>query len=99
SLKRAEGEQRIAESIERTNLWRAQTPQAFRFTDVVAAHEAAAKAGKMGFTDDAAVAEWAGLAVTLVEASESNRKLTTAEDLAMAQTMPPPASDTASADV
>ena len=99
SLKRAEGEQRIAESIERTNLWRAQTPQAFRLSDIVAAHEAAAKAGKMNFTDDAAVAEWAGLAVTLVEASESNRKLTTAEDLAMAQTMPPPASHTESADV
>ena len=89
SLKRADPEQRIAGSIERANLWRAQTPQAFRFSDIVSAHEAAARAGKTGITDDAAVAEWAGLAVTLVEASESNRKLTTPEDLAMIQDVPP----------
>lgn len=83
TLKRAGPQQRIAQTVERSGLWRAQTPQAFRFADILAAHEAAAAAGVADLTDDAAVAEWAGLAVTLVEGSDSNRKLTTAEDLAM----------------
>jgi 2-C-methyl-D-erythritol 4-phosphate cytidylyltransferase / 2-C-methyl-D-erythritol 2,4-cyclodiphosphate synthase len=84
TLKRAGPDQRIAATIDRSNLWRAQTPQAFRFPDILAAHEAAYAAGRFDLTDDAAVAEWAGLPVTLVEGSEANRKLTTAEDLAMA---------------
>ena len=65
------------------DLWRAQTPQGFRFADILAAHEAAASAG-LDLTDDAAVAEWAGLAVALVPDSAANIKLTTPEDLAMA---------------
>ena len=85
TLKRADADGRVAETVERTGLWRAQTPQAFRFADILAAHEAAAAAGRNDLTDDAAVAEWAGLAVTLVEGSEANRKLTTAEDMAMVQ--------------
>ena len=85
TLKRAGAEQRIVETVPRAGLWRAQTPQGFRFAEILAAHEAAAAAGQADLTDDAAVAEWAGLAVTLVEGSEANRKLTTAEDLTMAQ--------------
>jgi len=85
TLKRADAERRVVETVERSDLWRAQTPQGFRFTDILAAHEAAAAAGRNDLTDDAAVAEWAGLAVTLVDGSEANRKLTTAEDLAMIQ--------------
>ncbi len=85
TLKRADVERRVAETVRRSGLWRAQTPQGFRFTDILAAHEAAAAAGRSDLTDDAAVAEWAGLAVTIVDGSEANRKLTTAEDLAMLQ--------------
>jgi 2-C-methyl-D-erythritol 4-phosphate cytidylyltransferase / 2-C-methyl-D-erythritol 2,4-cyclodiphosphate synthase len=84
SLKRADGNDRIAASIDRAGLWRAQTPQGFAFAPILAAHRAAAAAGHMDMTDDAAVAEWAGLLVALVPGSEHNRKLTTAEDLAMA---------------
>jgi 2-C-methyl-D-erythritol 4-phosphate cytidylyltransferase/2-C-methyl-D-erythritol 2,4-cyclodiphosphate synthase len=91
TLKRAEADRRIAATLPRQDLWRAQTPQAFRFADILAAHEAAAAAGRQDFTDDAAVAEWAGLAVTLVEGSEHNRKLTTAEDFALAAGTAPPA--------
>ncbi|HET7156417.1 MAG TPA: 2-C-methyl-D-erythritol 4-phosphate cytidylyltransferase, partial [Hyphomicrobiaceae bacterium] len=83
TLKRADAGLRIAETVGRSGLWRAQTPQGFRFADILAAHEAAAAAGRNDLTDDAAVAEWAGLAVALVDGSEANRKLTTAEDLAM----------------
>jgi 2-C-methyl-D-erythritol 4-phosphate cytidylyltransferase/2-C-methyl-D-erythritol 2,4-cyclodiphosphate synthase len=84
TLKRAGPDGSIAATIDRADLWRAQTPQAFRFADILAAHEAAAAAGRGDLTDDAAVAEWAGLAVTLVQGSETNRKLTTAEDVAAA---------------
>jgi 2-C-methyl-D-erythritol 4-phosphate cytidylyltransferase / 2-C-methyl-D-erythritol 2,4-cyclodiphosphate synthase len=83
TLKRADPEHRVAETVGRSGLWRAQTPQGFRFADILAAHEAAAAASRNDLTDDAAVAEWAGLAVTLVDGSQANRKLTTAGDLAM----------------
>jgi 2-C-methyl-D-erythritol 4-phosphate cytidylyltransferase/2-C-methyl-D-erythritol 2,4-cyclodiphosphate synthase len=90
TVKRATPAATIAVTVDRAGLWQAQTPQAFRFTDILSAHEAAAAAGRDDFTDDAAVAEWHGLAVALVMGSARNRKLTTAEDLAMAETAPPP---------
>ncbi len=65
-------------------LWRAQTPQGFHYKAILAAHESAAAAGRLDLTDDAAVAELAGIAVAIVPGSESNRKLTTTDDLAMA---------------
>jgi 2-C-methyl-D-erythritol 4-phosphate cytidylyltransferase/2-C-methyl-D-erythritol 2,4-cyclodiphosphate synthase len=71
-------------TAERDQLWRAQTPQGFRFDAILAAHRAAAKEPARDFTDDAGVAEWFGLDVALVEGSEDNRKLTTAEDVKLA---------------
>jgi 2-C-methyl-D-erythritol 4-phosphate cytidylyltransferase/2-C-methyl-D-erythritol 2,4-cyclodiphosphate synthase len=71
-------------TAERDQLWRAQTPQGFRFDAILAAHRAAAKQPAREFTDDAGVAEWFGLDVALVEGSEDNRKLTTVEDLKLA---------------
>jgi 2-C-methyl-D-erythritol 4-phosphate cytidylyltransferase/2-C-methyl-D-erythritol 2,4-cyclodiphosphate synthase len=84
TLKRAGPERRIVATLDRAGLWRAQTPQGFRFGDILAAHEAATAAGHDDLTDDAAVAEWAGIPVDLVEGGEANVKLTTAEDLALA---------------
>jgi 2-C-methyl-D-erythritol 4-phosphate cytidylyltransferase / 2-C-methyl-D-erythritol 2,4-cyclodiphosphate synthase len=84
TLKRAGPDQRVATTLDRTQIWRAQTPQGFRFADILAAHAAAAAAG-VEMTDDAGIAEWAGLPVALVMGTETNRKLTTAEDLAMAE--------------
>ncbi len=84
TIKRAATGNRIAATLDRSQLWSAQTPQGFRFPDILEAHERARAAGRDDLTDDAAVAEWAGLAVTLVPGSAANRKLTTAEDLAMA---------------
>jgi 2-C-methyl-D-erythritol 4-phosphate cytidylyltransferase/2-C-methyl-D-erythritol 2,4-cyclodiphosphate synthase len=74
-------EGRLAGVAERQSLLRAQTPQGFRFDAILAAHIAAAAAGKRDFTDDAGLAEWFGIEVAMVEGSEQNRKLTTAEDL------------------
>jgi 2-C-methyl-D-erythritol 4-phosphate cytidylyltransferase/2-C-methyl-D-erythritol 2,4-cyclodiphosphate synthase len=84
TLKRAGPDGLIAATLDRGGLWRAQTPQAFRFEAILGAHEAAAAAGRSDLTDDAAVAEWAGLPVALVEGGEANVKLTTVEDLARA---------------
>jgi 2-C-methyl-D-erythritol 4-phosphate cytidylyltransferase/2-C-methyl-D-erythritol 2,4-cyclodiphosphate synthase len=85
TVKVADAEGRVAKTLDRSRLWRAQTPQAFRFAPLLDAHTAAAAAGKTDLTDDAAVAEWAGLGVALVPGREANRKITTAEDLAMAE--------------
>ena len=83
TLKRADQTNRIVETRPRAGLWRAQTPQGFRFAAILAAHRAAA--GGEERTDDAQVAELAGLDVVLVAGCEENRKLTTAEDLDMAE--------------
>src|SRR5690349_594728 len=72
----------IGGTIEREGLWRALTPQGFHFDAILAAHRAAA-GGEL--TDDAAIAEAAGMKVALVEGSEENFKVTTADDLARAE--------------
>ena len=72
----------IETTLDRAGLWRAQTPQGFPFSAILAAHRAAK--GK-SLTDDAAVAEAFGLAVRVVEGSAENVKVTTMEDLARAE--------------
>ncbi|HEX4617987.1 MAG TPA: bifunctional 2-C-methyl-D-erythritol 4-phosphate cytidylyltransferase/2-C-methyl-D-erythritol 2,4-cyclodiphosphate synthase [Stellaceae bacterium] len=81
TIKRAEGGT-IHETIDRSALWRAQTPQGFHFDEILAAHRAAI--GRE-LTDDAAVAEAAGLVPLIVDGSEDNLKVTTHEDLAAAE--------------
>jgi 2-C-methyl-D-erythritol 4-phosphate cytidylyltransferase / 2-C-methyl-D-erythritol 2,4-cyclodiphosphate synthase len=65
---------------ERARLRIAQTPQAFRFEVILDAHRRAAREGRSDFTDDAALAEWAGLTVATFEGDPANMKLTTPED-------------------
>ena len=84
TLKRAT-DGRIEGTLDRANLWGVQTPQGFHFEKILAAHRAAAKAGKTDFTDDSALAEWHGLDVALVAGAPANVKLTTREDFALAQ--------------
>jgi 2-C-methyl-D-erythritol 4-phosphate cytidylyltransferase/2-C-methyl-D-erythritol 2,4-cyclodiphosphate synthase len=81
TLKRGEGG-RSAGTVSRDGLWRAQTPQTFHYAKIRDAHRAAAD--RTDFTDDASIAEWHGLTVALVENTSENMKITTAEDLAMA---------------
>jgi 2-C-methyl-D-erythritol 4-phosphate cytidylyltransferase/2-C-methyl-D-erythritol 2,4-cyclodiphosphate synthase len=80
----------ILETVDRHALWRAQTPQAFRYDEILAAHRAAA--GRE-LTDDAAVAEAAGLRVALVPGAEENFKVTTEADLRRAERLLAPAAD------
>ena len=65
---------------ERARLRIAQTPQAFRFDVILDAHRRAAREGRADFTDDAALAEWAGLTVATFEGDVANMKMTTPED-------------------
>ena len=67
----------IAETVPRDGLYRAQTPQAFRFPVLLAAHRAAIA----GATDDASLLEAAGETVAIVPGAEDNIKLTYPEDL------------------
>lgn len=71
----------ITGTVDRDGLWRAQTPQGFHFPAILEAHRAAAG---LSLTDDAAVAERAGLAVALVPSKEDNFKVTTPDDLTRA---------------
>ena len=68
-------------SVPRDGLWRAQTPQGFRFERILAAHRQHDGTG----ADDVAVAREAGLDVTLVIGEEENFKITTAADLKRAE--------------
>jgi 2-C-methyl-D-erythritol 4-phosphate cytidylyltransferase/2-C-methyl-D-erythritol 2,4-cyclodiphosphate synthase len=89
TLKRVAGGA-ISETVPRAHLWRAQTPQIFRYAALLKAHRAAASLGAdeaTALTDDAAVAERAGLRVVMVAGHDDNRKITSAEDLQQALAM------------
>lgn len=77
----------VTATIPRSELWHAQTPQGFEFSAILGAHERAASSGLSDFTDDAAIAEWAGLTVAIVVGDPSNRKITTRADLEAARAM------------
>lgn len=83
TVKRADGEDNvIIGTVDRARLWRAQTPQAFRYNDIQAAHE---KAKGREMTDDAMIAEEYGLSVALVMGNEDNIKITTQDDMTRAE--------------
>ena len=76
----------ITGTIDRAALWRAQTPQGFAFPAILAAHRlVASRADLPPVTDDASVAEAAGLPVRVVQGSEDAFKITTEADLRRAE--------------
>ena len=83
----------VTGAVPRENLWRAQTPQGFRYQAILDAHRAAAggaltdgtAAGGGVLTDDAAVAAHAGLTVALTAGDEDNLKITTEQDFSRAE--------------
>ena len=80
TIKLIDADGNVADTPERARLRIAQTPQAFRYDVILEAHRRAAREGRSDFTDDAALAEWAGLTVTTFEGDALNMKLTTPED-------------------
>lgn len=87
TLKRAHGEGgEIGETVDRASLWRAGTPQMFRYGKLVEALDSAL-AGKRHPTDEAQALEWLGERPLLVEGSAANLKVTTADDLALVEAL------------
>lgn len=82
TIKRGDARDKVAGTVDRAGLWRAQTPQGFSYGAIMKAY---AQAGGADFTDDAAVAENAGLEVALVMGHEDNIKVTTEQDFARAE--------------
>lgn len=85
TIKKVDDDGRILQTVDRSTLWAAQTPQAFEFEFILNAHCQAQTEAISSFTDDAAVAEWAGAGIHIVEGDTANIKLTTKEDLTMAE--------------
>lgn len=88
TLKRVENGTAVA-TLDREKLYAAQTPQAFDYSILRAAHEAAVIDNRNDFTDDAALLEWQGHEVKIVDGEINNFKLTTPQDWSRAETMLP----------
>jgi 2-C-methyl-D-erythritol 4-phosphate cytidylyltransferase/2-C-methyl-D-erythritol 2,4-cyclodiphosphate synthase len=74
----------VDKTLDRALLRAVQTPQAFAFDTLLAAHRRAAAANRDDFTDDAALAEWAGMKVSVFAGEPGNIKITNPEDFARA---------------
>jgi 2-C-methyl-D-erythritol 4-phosphate cytidylyltransferase/2-C-methyl-D-erythritol 2,4-cyclodiphosphate synthase len=85
TVKKIDDNAHVTETLDRNHLRMVQTPQAFGFDLIMAAHRRAAAAGREDFSDDAALAEWAGHRVSVFEGEAGNGKLTTNDDFARAE--------------
>ncbi|MMZ67900.1 2-C-methyl-D-erythritol 4-phosphate cytidylyltransferase [compost metagenome] len=84
AIKQVDARGQVTGTPDRTSLWAVQTPQAFRRSDLLRAHEDAEADGFIG-TDDAMLIERLGLPVFVAEGSYRNIKITTPEDLDVAE--------------
>ena len=84
TIKRSADGRVVSRTEDRRQLFAAQTPQGFAFPDILDAHRRASGASSE-FTDDAAIAEWAGITVALTPGSSRNLKLTHPEDFERAE--------------
>ncbi len=84
TIKRADAQHTIRETVSRHDLWLAQTPQTFQVGVIRAAHQWAKQHGIVG-TDDATLVEQMGRPVRIVPGDALNFKITTPDDLALAQ--------------
>lgn len=75
----------VGRTLDRRRLWMIQTPQAFRFADLLDAHRRAAEQGWEEMSDDALMLERYGFPVRVVEGAEDNIKVTTPNDLEVAR--------------
>jgi 2-C-methyl-D-erythritol 4-phosphate cytidylyltransferase/2-C-methyl-D-erythritol 2,4-cyclodiphosphate synthase len=84
TIKRSLDGRQVATTEDRSQLFAAQTPQGFRFGQIFSAHMRASTIRRQ-FTDDAEIAEWAGLRVAMVMGDRDNIKITHPEDFARAE--------------
>ena len=87
TIKSVDAQGRVGETLDRNVLRLVQTPQAFAFDTLLAAHRRAAEAGRDDFSDDAALVEWAGMTVSTFAGETGNIKITTPEDFARSEAM------------
>lgn len=80
TLKRVGGDGRVVETVDRSVIWQAYTPQMFRLGPLHEALAASLQAGA-AITDEASAVEWAGRSPRLVEGRADNLKITRPEDL------------------
>jgi 2-C-methyl-D-erythritol 4-phosphate cytidylyltransferase/2-C-methyl-D-erythritol 2,4-cyclodiphosphate synthase len=85
TIKRAVDGQQVATTEDRSQLFAAQTPQGFRFGQIFSAHMRASTLRNRLFTDDAEIAEWAGLRVAMAMGDRNNIKITHPDDFARAE--------------
>ena len=87
TVKKIDEHELITETLDRNRLRTVQTPQAFAYDLIVELHRRAAAAGRDDFTDDAALAEWAGHRVRVFAGEPGNVKLTTNDDFVRAEAL------------
>lgn len=85
TVKMVNADGHVGQTLDRGTLRLIQTPQAFAFAPLLEAHRRAADAGHTDFTDDAALAEWAGMTVAVFDGEPGNIKITNPEDFARAE--------------
>ncbi|MGB2595016.1 MAG: bifunctional 2-C-methyl-D-erythritol 4-phosphate cytidylyltransferase/2-C-methyl-D-erythritol 2,4-cyclodiphosphate synthase [Pseudolabrys sp.] len=85
TVKRIDSTGTIEATLDRNSIRLVQTPQAFAFPALFDAHRRALAQGRNDFTDDAALAEWAGIKVSVFAGEPGNIKFTTPEDFARAE--------------
>ena len=74
----------VSRTVDRNGMWTAQTPQGFAYDAIRKAHRDAYAEKSANLTDDASVAERAGIAIAMIPGRIENRKITTAEDITLA---------------
>lgn len=87
TVKEVDAGGRVIGTRDRDALRTVQTPQAFAFDTLLAAHRRAADIGREDFSDDAALMEWAGHPVSVFEGDIANMKITSDDDFARAEAM------------
>lgn len=85
TIKEANGTGLVVKTLDRSSLWLVQTPQAFRYEDILEAHRRAVAEEWEEMTDDALLMERMGVPVNIIDGSEENIKITTPRDLELAR--------------
>ncbi len=86
TVKSVDAQGHVTQTLDRNALRLIQTPQAFAYRPLLDAHRRAAREGRADFTDDAALAEWAGMTVAVFAGETGNIKITHPEDFMRAET-------------
>jgi len=85
TVKEVDGKGRVVKTCDRGRLRMVQTPQIFRYEDILEAHRRALREGWEAVTDDALLVEKMGITVRVIEGAETNIKITTPHDMALAR--------------